>query len=46
MKKKTELADFTTSNHHPRIKYNFSNNDYRISNAIYHLRNNPESKFK
>ncbi len=45
-KKKTELADFTTIKHHPRVKYDLSNNDYCIANAIYHLSNNPDSIFK
>lgn len=45
-KNKIKLADFTTIKHSPRVKFNLSNNDYCIANAIYHLSNNPESKFK
>lgn len=41
-----KLADYTTIKHHPRVKYKLSNNDYCIANAIYHLSNNPESRFK
>jgi len=37
---------YTTIVHRHRIKHNISNNDYCIANAIYHLSNNPESKFK
>lgn len=37
---------YTTIIHRYRIKYSISNNDYCIANAIYHLSNNPESKFK
>ncbi|MFW2525439.1 hypothetical protein ACN5O8_06900 [Aliarcobacter butzleri] len=44
--KQTGLADYTTIKHHPRVKYELSNNDYCIANAIYHLSNNPDSKFK
>lgn len=40
------LADYTTIKHNPRVKYNLSNNDYCIANAIYHLSNNPDSVFK
>ena len=45
-KNKTELADYTTIKHNPRVKFDLSNNDYCIANAIYHLSNNPESIFK
>lgn len=45
-KNKRELADYTTIKHYPRVKYDLSNNDYCIANAIYHLSNNPDSKFK
>ena len=45
-KLKIDLADFTTIKHHPRVKYDLSNNDYCIANVIYHLSNNPSSKFK
>jgi hypothetical protein len=44
--KQTGLADYTTIKHHPRVKYELSNNDYCIANAIYHLSNNPDSIFK
>ena len=44
--KETSIADYTTIKHHPRVKYDLSNNDYCIANAIYHLSNNPESIFK
>jgi len=37
---------YTTIIHRSRIKYCISNNDYCIANAIYHLSNNPTSKFK
>lgn len=37
---------YTTIIHRYRIKHHISNNDYCIANAIYHLSNNPESKFK
>ena len=40
------LADYTTIKHNPRVKYDLSNNDYCIANAIYHLANNPDSIFK
>lgn len=43
--KKIELADFTTIKHHPRIKYDLSNNDYCIASAIFTLSHNPESTF-
>jgi len=48
MSKKHEKFDlvYTTIIHKSRIKYNLSNNDYCIANAIYHLSNNPDSKFK
>ena len=36
-KNKIELADYTTIKHNPRVKYDLSNNDYCIANAIYHL---------
>ncbi|MDD3497821.1 MAG: hypothetical protein PHH92_10605 [Aliarcobacter skirrowii] len=42
----TKLADYTIIKHHQRVKYKLSNNDYCIANAIYHLSNNPESRFK
>ena len=45
-KNKTQLADYTNIKHHARVKYELSNNDYCIANAIYHLSNNPESIFK
>ena len=38
-------AEFTTIKHRPRIKFNLSNNDYCIANAIYTLSNMPDSKF-
>jgi predicted transcriptional regulator len=44
--KETSIADYTTIKHHPRVKYDISNNDYCIANAIYHLSNNPDSIFK
>ena len=44
--KETSIADYTTIKHNPRVKYDLSNNDYCIANAIYHLSNNPESIFK
>jgi predicted transcriptional regulator len=37
---------YTTIIHNFRIKHGLSNNDYCIANAIYHLSNNPDSKFK
>lgn len=37
---------YTTIIHKSRIKHGLSNNDYCIANAIYHLSNNPDSKFK
>lgn len=37
---------YTTIIHRYRIKHNISNNDYCMANAIYHLSNNPDSKFK
>ena len=37
---------YTTIIHKYRIKHKLSNNDYCIANAIYHLSNNPDSKFK
>ena len=37
---------YTTIIHKSRIQYGLSNNDYCIANAIYHLSNNPDSKFK
>ncbi|MCG3651659.1 hypothetical protein L5F32_05160 [Aliarcobacter butzleri] len=40
------IADYTTIKHNPRIKFDLSNNDYCIANAIYHLSNNPDSIFK
>lgn len=43
--KETKLADFTTIKHIPRVKFELSNNDYCIANAIYHLSTNPESVF-
>jgi len=43
-KEKYELI-YTTIIHRYRIKHNISNNDYCIANAIYHLSNNPDSKF-
>ena len=48
MSKKNEKFDlvYTTIIHKSRIKYGLSNNDYCIANAIYHLSNNPDSKFK
>lgn len=45
-KEKVELADYTTIKHNPRVKFDLSNNDYCIANAIYHLANNPDSVFK
>jgi len=36
---------YTTIIHKYRIKHHISNNDYCIANAIYHLSNNPDSKF-
>ena len=45
-KNKIGLADFTTIKHNPRVKFDLSNNDYCIANAIYHLSNNPDSIFK
>jgi predicted transcriptional regulator len=44
--KETSIADYTTIKHHPRVKYDLSNNDYCVANAIYHLSNNPDSIFK
>ncbi len=44
--KETLIADYTTIKHHPRVKYDLSNNDYCVANAIYHLSNNPDSIFK
>ncbi|NVJ52576.1 MAG: hypothetical protein HWD90_02695 [Campylobacteraceae bacterium] len=44
-KKENKLADYTTIKHHPRVKHKLSTNDYCIANAIYHLCNNPLSKF-
>jgi len=48
MSKNNEKFDlvYTTIIHKSRIKYTLSNNDYCIANAIYHLSNNPDSKFK
>ena len=37
---------YTTIIHKSRIKHGLSNNDYCIANAIYHLSNNPDSKFQ
>lgn len=37
---------YRTIIHSDRIKHNISNNDYCIVNALYHLSNNPKSKFK
>jgi len=34
---------FTTILHDPRLKYDLTNNDYCIADAIYHLSNNPSS---
>ena len=44
-KQKTELADFTTIKHNPRVKYDLSNNDYCIASAIFTLSHNPDSIF-
>ena len=48
MSKNNEKFDlvYTTIIHKSRIKHGISNNDYCIANAIYHLSNNPDSKFK
>lgn len=43
--KKTELADFTTIKHHPRVMHDLSNNDYCIASAIFTLSHNPQSSF-
>ena len=47
MKIKQEKFDqlYTTIIHKYRIKYDISNNDYCIANAIYNLSNNPDSRF-
>jgi len=37
---------YTTIIHKSRIAHGLSNNDYCIANAIYHLSNNPDSKFQ
>ena len=37
---------YTTIIHSCRIEHGLSNNDYCIANAIYHLSNNPDGKFK
>lgn len=34
---------FTTIQHDPRIRFELSNNDYCVADAIYHLSHNPES---
>ena len=34
---------FTTIQHDPRIRFELSNNDYCIADAIYNLSNNPSS---
>ena len=34
---------FTTIMHDPRLKYELSNNDYCIADAIYHLSHNPNA---
>jgi len=34
---------FTTIQHDPRLRYELSNNEYCIADAIYHLSHNPES---
>jgi len=48
MSKHNERFDlvYTTIMHKSRISHGLSNNDYCIANAIYHLSNNPDSKFK
>lgn len=38
---KTQLG-FTTIMHDPRLKFNLSNNEYCIADAIYHLSHNPQ----
>ena len=45
MKKHDEKVKlgFTTIQHHPRIRFQLSNNDYCVADAIYHLSHNPES---
>lgn len=34
---------FTTIQHDPRLRYQLSNNEYCIADAIYHLSHNPDS---
>lgn len=43
--KTPKRAPYTTIKHKPRIKFNLSNNDYCIANAIYTLSNKPDSDF-
>ncbi|WP_066220381.1 hypothetical protein [Aliarcobacter cryaerophilus] len=43
--KNDTFADYTTIKHNPRVKFDLSNNDYCIANAIYHLSNKPDSIF-
>ncbi len=34
---------YTTIQHDPRLRFELSNNDYCLADAIYHLSHNPES---
>ncbi len=45
MPKKEEKVKlgFTTIQHDPRLKFELSNNEYCVADAIYHLANNPSS---